>query len=207
MACTPDNDGRHAMSPSKVRTFAHFCRVLTWTMMLTLVAGCSSLLPSSRSETEAPWKTFKEVKSAFDSIEPGQTTLVELKQLGYDPFLNSNVTLLHYSDVLGKYAPHAVRDDFVEPGIRQCLQARIQCSAFSIDHRQVQRDRVGNFFLDFINYRRRTQISGWRFAAVIVVVNDVVVFKSWTGMPAISEAEETVQPLGPLQDRGPSMLP
>lgn len=44
-------------------------------LIATLAAGCASLLPKSKSETEAPWKTFEEVKRTFDSIEPGRTTL------------------------------------------------------------------------------------------------------------------------------------
>jgi hypothetical protein len=175
-------------------------------LIATLGAGCSSLLPKAESETEAPWTTFEEAKRTYESIEPGHTTLHELKQLGFDPYVNRNVTVLHFSDVVGKFAPNAVRDEYMEPGIRECLQRQAMCSAYAIEHRQIHRDRVGNFFLDFINYRRRTEITGWRFAAVIVLVSDRVVYKSWSGVPAISEVEETTNPLGPLQDRGPSIL-
>jgi len=179
---------------------------LTTLLATSLAVGCSSLLPKAKVETEAPWKSFDEVKRTFDSIEPGRTTLQELKQLGYDPYVNSNVTVLHYSDVLGKYAPNAVRDEHLEPGIRLCLQTQTKCSAYALEHRQIRRERVGNFFLDFINYERRTEITGWRFGAVVVVVDDSVVYKSWSGVPEIREVEETLNPLGPLQERGPSFL-
>lgn len=175
-------------------------------VIASLIGGCGSLLPKSESDTDAPWKTFDEAKRTYDSIEPGRTTLDELRQLGFDPYVNRNVTVLHFSDIVGKFAPNAVRDEYLEPGIRECIRMQSKCSAFSIEHRQIHRDRVGNFFLDFINYRRRTEITGWRFAAIIVLVSDRVVFKSWSGVPAISEIEETTNPLGPLQDRGPSLL-
>jgi hypothetical protein len=171
-----------------------------------LAVGCAALLPKSKSETEAPWKTFEEVKQTYDSIQPGTTTLQELKLLGYDPFVNKNVAVLHYSDVLGKYAPNAVRDEFLEPGLRECLQSSIRCSAFAIEYRQSRRTRVGNFFLDFINYERRTEITGWRFGAVVVVVGERVVYKSWSGVPSISEVEETKNPLGPVQEKGTSLF-
>jgi hypothetical protein len=180
---------------------------LIFVLVAALAAGCASLLPKAKVETAAPWKTFNEVKGTFDTIEPGRTTLLELKQLGYDPFVNPNVAVLHYSDVLSKYAPNAIRDEYLEPGIRECLKTQTKCSAYSIEHRQVRRDRVGNFFLDFINYERRVEITGWRFAAVIVVVDDRVVHKSWSGVPAISEVEESLNPLGPLQDRATAILP
>jgi hypothetical protein len=176
-------------------------------LVAALAAGCASLLPKAKVETAAPWKTFEEGKRTFDSIEPGRTTLLELKQLGYDPFVNPNVAVLHYSDVLSKYAPNAARDEYLEPGIRECLKTQTKCRGYSIEHRQVRRDRVGNFFLDFINYERRVEITGWRFAAVIVVVDDRVVHKSWSGVPAISEVEESLNPLGPLQDRATTILP
>ena len=184
------------------------CRFARFILLLiaVLAGGCGSLLPRSKSQTEAPWKTFEEVKRTYDSIEPGRTTLQELRQLGYDPYVNSNVTVLHFSDVLSKYAPNAIRDEYLEPGIRECLHMQTLCSAYSIDHRQIHRDRVGNVLLDFINYRRRTEISGWRFSAVIVLVGDRVVYKSWSGTPAVSEVEEIVNPLGPLQERGPAVL-
>lgn len=176
-------------------------------LVASLVAGCAALLPKSISETEAPWNTFEEVKRSYDSIEPGRTTLQELKKLGYDPYVNTNVTVLSRSDVISKYVPSAVRDEYLEPGIRECLAAQTECRGYSIEHRQVRRDRNGNFLLDFTHFRRRTGITGWRFAAVVVVVGDRVVHKSWTGVPAINEVEENTNPLGPLQDSGPSFLP
>ena len=175
--------------------------------VVILATGCSSLLPRSRSETETPWKTFEEVKHTFDSIKPGHTTLDELNLLGYDPYVNPNVTVLNYGDVLSKFAPNAIRDEYLEPGIRECLETKNKCSAYLLDHRRIRRDRMGSFFLDIINFKRRTAVTGWRFGAVIVVVGDRVVHKTWTGVPAIREIEENLNPLGPLQDRVTSLLP
>jgi hypothetical protein len=180
---------------------------LTLVVVAILTAGCASLLPKAKSESEAPWKTFDEVKSTFDSIEPGRTTLTEIRQMGFDPYANKNVTVLHFSDVLNKYAPNVVRDEYLEPGIRECLRMQTQCSAYAIEHRRIHRNRVGNFMLDFINFERRTEITGWRFSAVVVIVGDRVVYKSWSGTPAISEVEETQNPLGPMQDRSSLLLP
>jgi len=172
----------------------------------TLVAGCAALLPKATAETETSWKSFEDAKRAYDSIEPGRTTLAELKSLGYDPYLYPNVTVLDNSDVINKYAPASGRDEYLEAGVRECLRAQTKCSAYSIDLKQTHRDRVGNFFLDFVNFKRRTEITGWKFGAVIVIVNDRVAHKSWSGVPAVHEAEQNTNPLGPLQDSGPSLL-
>mgnify|MGYP003394907081 CR=1 FL=1 len=176
-------------------------------LAVILATGCAFLLPKAKTATAAPFKTFEEGKRKYDSIEPGRTTLQELKELGYDPYVNANVTVLHSSDVLNKYAPNGVRDEYLEPGIRECLKTQSECSAYAVEHRFVRRDRVGNFLLDMINFERRTEITGWRFAAVVVVVSDRVVHKAWSGVPAISEVEETLNPLGPLQERGASLVP
>ena len=186
------------------------CSLVARLMLLlaaSLAQGCSSLLPRSESETEAPWKTFEEVKRTFDSIEPGRTTLAELKLLGYDQDVNPNVTVLNYTDVLNKFAPSAVRDEYLEPGIRECIHMLTKCNGYALDHRQIRRDRVGNFFLDVVNFKRRTAVTGWRFGAVVVVVDSRVVHKSWSGVPAISEVEQNMNPLGPLQDSMGSLLP
>lgn len=175
-------------------------------LVATTVTGCSALLPKAESETETPWKTFEAAKRSYDTIEPGRTTLHELKQIGFDPYRNRNVTVLHSSDVVGKYAPNAVRDEYMEPGILECLRAQTQCSGYAIEHRQIHRHRTGNFLLDMLNFRRHTEVTGWRFAAVVVLVSDRVVYKSWSGVPAISESEVALNPLGPFQERGPSLL-
>ncbi|HWH46404.1 MAG TPA: hypothetical protein VN664_01295 [Burkholderiales bacterium] len=180
---------------------------LSLLLAASLAQGCSSLLPRSESETEAPWKSFAEVKRIYDSIEPGRTTLEELKQLGYDQDVDPNVTVLNYTDVLTKFAPNAVRDEYLEPGIRECIHQLTKCQGYAVDHRQVRRDRVGNFFLDVVNFKRRTAVTGWKFGAVVVVVDSRVVHKSWTGVPAISEVEQNMNPLGPLQDTIGSLIP
>lgn len=185
---------------------SRFLVSLSFMLAVALAAGCTALLPKAKSETEAQWKTFDEIKRTYDSIQPGVTTLKELKQLGFDPFANKNVAVLHYSDVLSKYAPSSLREELLDPGIRECLQALVKCSAYAIEYRQSRRTRVGNFFLDFINYERRTEITGWRFGAVVVLVGDRVVYKSWNGVPTISEVEETNNPLGPVQDKAGMIL-
>ena len=67
-------------------------------------------------------------------------------------------------------------------------------------------ERVGSFFLDFLNFRRTTEITGWRFNAVVVLKDDVVVYKLWGGRPMIKELNESRNPLGPLQGGGEKLL-
>jgi len=72
---------------------------------------------------------------------------------------------------------------------------------------RIERNRVGNFTLDFLNFKRDTLTTGWKFGALIVVINNQVVFKQWSGRPRIEETELRRNPLGPLQGIGESLKP
>jgi hypothetical protein len=56
------------------------------------------------------------------------------------------------------------------------------------------------------NFSRRQETTGWRFTGLVLLVNDLVVYRSWSGQPRISEVEITNNPLGPFQDIGPAAL-
>jgi hypothetical protein len=71
---------------------------------------------------------------------------------------------------------------------------------------RISKARTGNFFADFINFKRRTETTGWRFNALILMVNDVVVYRAWGGQPVVNEVEVNTNPLGPFQDMGPAVI-
>ena len=57
-----------------------------------------------------------------------------------------------------------------------------------------------------LNFRRKTNIVGWRFNGVILIKGNMVVYKLTSGQPVIREFEESNNPLGPFQGTGESML-
>ena len=171
------------------------------------LCGCAALLPDSKNVTESPWKSFDEAKQAFERITPYQTKVDDLKKLGFDPFVNPNITLLTYSDVLRRFVPSPViREEELDGGIRDCILAKDACRAYEIDHSQIKRERYGNFWTDFLNFRRKVDVTGWRFNALIVLKNDLVIYKLWSGQPLIHQFEDSHNPLGPLQGAGESAL-
>lgn len=168
-----------------------------------LAGGCASLLPQAQSSTQHGWKSFDEAKAAIERIEPFRTTRADLKAAGIDPYQNSGITILTYSDVIQRFTTGAIlRADELEPGIRDCLRAGRRCTAYSILQRHVKRDRIGNFFLDSLNFKRDTDVSGWTFNALVVFVDDGVVYTLHGGQPNLKEQEVTRNPLGPLQSWG-----
>lgn len=180
----------------------------SFTMVLILVSGCTSMLPAGRQETVTPWHTFEDAKAAYEKIEPYKTPVADLHTLGYDPAQTANVTILNYSQVAKTVLPHSnVSIEDLPQGIRDCVRAEKKCIGYSLEQNHVKRKRVGNFFMDFLNFDRETLITGWRFTALIVLVDGTVVYKQWSGQPMVRQVERNRNPLGPLQGAGDKVVP
>jgi hypothetical protein len=175
--------------------------------VLSLLSACSTLLPKSDTAVKDRWDSFDSARATFDQIQPYQTNAKEMVQLGYDPFSNPAVTILTYADVIRRLIPATTIDSMkLNRGIVECVAAQEACQVYEIDLKQLHRKRSGNFWLDFLNFRRRTEISGWRFNALVLLKDDLVVYKLWSGQPVIREVENVVNPLGPLQGSGESVF-
>lgn len=171
-----------------------------------LVAGCTALLPKARNEVSSPWHSFEEAKQALERIEPGRATVAQLRAQGYDPFENPNVQLLTFSDIVLRFPnTGAIGSGKVDPGLRECLEAGKACTGYAIAVRDVKRDRTGPFLLDALTFWRVTEVTGWNFNALILLVDDRVVYTLYGGQPKIHELETSKQPLGPLQGWGDSL--
>jgi hypothetical protein len=190
---------------------AHPAPAIAWRCSLVLVvaatAGCTTLLPRSEALTDSPWQSFEEAQQAFDKIILHKTTVADLKGLKLDPASNPNVTILNYSDVLRRFiASPSVDTSSLDVGVQECLRAATRCQGYEVDHRVVKRNRYGNFWADLFNFRRKIDIVGWRFNGVVLITDDLVVYKLTGGQPAIHESEQSRNPLGPLQGVGEAML-
>ena len=176
---------------------------------LTL-AGCAELLPKDRAEVLGSWDHFDIARAAIDRIEPYRTRAADLSALGITPYKTPNVTLLTYSDVVLRFPLGAtIFSERLDQGVKECLSAGSACSGYAVKVEHIRRERVGNFWLDSLAFRRETEITGWNFNALILMVDDVVVYKAYGGQPVIHEYQNARQPLGPLQSWGdtiPSLI-
>lgn len=171
--------------------------------IILIMFGCSSLLPSAKQITRSQWETFDDAKMAFDKIIPYKTTAEELGRLGFDPFSTPNVRILTYLDIIQRFMFNpSIKKEELDEGIQACIDAKNNCRAYEIELRNIANKRYGNFWLDFFNFRRKIKESGWQFNALVVIVNDMVVYKLWGGKPIVDEGKETKNPLGPLQNSG-----
>jgi hypothetical protein len=159
---------------------------------ILLLSGCAAMLPKTKVVTHSPWQTYQEVQAVFDGIEPYKTTAVDLKELNLDPEINPNITILNYSDVLRRFAPGpSVSAKSIDTAVLECIEAKTSCRGYEIDQRYMTRNRNGEFWMDFLNFRRKVDIEGYKLTG---------------GQPSIRETEETRNPMGPLQGRGEGLL-
>jgi hypothetical protein len=170
---------------------------------LLLVSGCSSLLPRSQSEARGTWTTFDQAKAAIEKIQPGGTTRAELNAAGIDPYKTANITVLTYSDILLRFpVTAALSMEQLDEGLQACFKAGKKCDGYLVQAREAKRRRTGNFFLDSLHFDRPVETHGWSFNALIILVEDVVVYTLYGGQPLITEHERERNPLGPLQGWG-----
>jgi hypothetical protein len=171
-----------------------------------LFAGCAELLPTAKSEVSSPWHSFDDAKAAIERIVPNETSAADLRARGIDPYTSANVQLLSYSDILLRFPMNGTFEhDGLDRGLRTCLDAGKACSGYSINIREVKRDRTGGFFLDMLGFKRVTDTSGWSFNALILIVDDRAVYTLYGGQPMVREHEVSIQPLGPAQSFGESL--
>jgi hypothetical protein len=175
-------------------------------LLTLLVSGCSSWLPRARNES-SQFKSFDEARLAIDALVPMKSDIKALTALGIDPVKQPNTTILTQADIVRRFVPSALlkRED-LDPGVLACLEARDTCRGWELTATRILKARTGNFLADFTNFSRYSETTGWRFNAIILLVNDLVVFRAWGGQPNVNEREATTNPLGPLQEMGPAII-
>ena len=179
---------------SKCASFLIVCLLLT---------GCARMLPRGNSGGPSQFDSFEAAAAAFDRIVSHQTTVDELKALGFDLQASSNLTVIPYPQLTARLSPDpGVPFETLDPGIRECILAHQACQAYEFHLTRETSRHEGGFFLDFMNFRRTVRISGWRFDGLVAVRDGVVLFRSYGGEPRNDRTERQVNPLGPLQPAG-----
>jgi len=174
--------------------------------LVLLTSACSSMLPTANTDSTS-FESFDAARTAIEALVPMQSKRSALEKNGFNPANLPNTKILTHSDVVRLLVPTGLltRED-LDPGILVCLEARDNCVGMGIVASKIVKTRTGNFLADFTNFKRHTETTGWRFNALILFVNDLVVYRSWGGQPVVNEIENTNNPLGPLQNVGPGLL-
>lgn len=177
-----------------------------WFTVALLGQGCTTLLPQTHTESPT-FQTFDEARQALETLVPNQSTLATLAETGLTPAKQPNTSILTHADVVRRVVNGSVLSkDELDVGIVTCINARNACRGWEFNVARITKARTGSFWADFTNFKRRTETTGWRFNALILLVNDVVVYRGWGGQPVIHEVEVNTNPLGPFQDMGLSVI-
>lgn len=184
------------------------CVAAAAVFVLLQSSGCTALLPQSQERTTMPWLDYESASEAVNAIAPGQTRVEELLKNGFQPENNPAVAWLSWPELLQRFAAlGAIEPLKIDPGLRECLNQSERCKALGVSARNLKRERIGNFWLDSMNFQRTLRTSGWTFNAVIVFVDGTVVFRSHGGQPRVEQTQDFRNPLGPLQSWGDALGP
>lgn len=171
--------------------------------LLALGACTAHILPQKHDLAITSFKTFDQTRSGYDKVVVNQTTIADLKALGFDPDQSSNIQQITYLDVVQAFLP---RQDMpfstVPTSVQTCVAAQNRCIGYLVAPKVSDSARTGSIFLDFFNFRRRTETKGWQASSIFVLLDGVVVYKLWSGEPNIHTISTQVNPLGPAQDLG-----
>ncbi|MDG1581439.1 hypothetical protein [Pseudomonas sp. GOM6] len=179
-------------------------RSTRWITLLLplLLAGCGSLLPSERAEVLSPFNDYLDAEIRYSQAQPGTTTRSELFSLGFDPLSQGNGKMLSFIDLRVMFVQPNVPIEYLPDGLLKCLEAKDRCIGYAFDFNKTDTQRVGSFWADVFNFRKKRELQGWAFRAVFVLVDDTLVHKVSNGEPNIRRYEVKRNPLGPLQGAG-----
>jgi hypothetical protein len=167
-----------------------------------MLVSCSNLLPSSKTTIKSPWQDFNSAKVDYEKITPWKTTLEELNQIGFDPYKVPNIRILNGTDTINIFMQNpSMRIENLDTGIQKCVEVKARCTSYRIEPSNQDSVRIGSFWLDLLTFKRHTVATGWEFRGLIIIVDDVVVYKDPVGgRPSIHTEDVQNKPLGPLQD-------
>ncbi|MEY4562483.1 MAG: hypothetical protein RLZZ618_1760 [Pseudomonadota bacterium] len=172
-------------------------------LIAALTSGCTAMLPRARSEIASPFESFEAARDAFETIVPYSTTITQMTDRGFDVRALANVKQIPYPELVGRLAPNSgVALELLDAGIRDCILARQACRAYEFTMSRQSLQREGNFLLDFLSFRRTTRTTGWRFEGLVVVRDDLVLFRNHGGEPKVERVDSQTNPLGPFQQAG-----
>jgi hypothetical protein len=177
-------------------------------LMLSLV-GCGGfgLLPHETKISSTNFESYSQVEAAYSNIETGSTRMSDLQKLGFDAALTPNVEVLSYLGVIERFMPrNSMTFDRLAVPVQNCIMAQDRCTAFVFHPEHVESRRTGNFFLDVLGFERETHNTGWSAEVVLLMQDGRVAYKLMSGRPKIEDTQSSVQPLGPLQDVGGTLM-
>jgi hypothetical protein len=172
-------------------------------MLALMLAGCGGVLPHESNIDSVKFQTYEQVMAAYAQIDLGKTRLPELSKLGFDPLSTPNIEVLSYTEIVEHFMPADTKTFEHSPqAVQTCIAAQDHCSAYVYHLQHSDKHRNGGVVPDLLGVERDTIDKGWSAEVVLLVQDGCVVYKVISGRPHIENLDDSVQPLGPLQDLG-----
>ena len=170
-------------------------------LTVLLTVGCSSMLPKKTTVTHNQWAHYSQVSDIGNGVRAGQS-LDELKALGVDVNGTKNVEHLTHLDVAKRFGLIGGRKDAslkTPEGVRRMLDAAERGRGYELIVENTEHVREGSFWKDFLNFKRITRETGWKYSILIITVDDKVQYVLHKGNPNINRVTTERNPLGPFQ--------
>lgn len=168
---------------------------------LALAACASDVLPSTSRQTAGPFPTYEIAETAYKIIQPGITTTAKLREFGIDPATTPNLRVINYVEVMKVFMPtDTVTLADLDPAVQGCIGVKNDCTGYLLTPGGSATERTGHVSLDVMGFDRQTKETGWSASMVLLIVDDIVVYKLWSGTPRTEEDSRETNPLGPAQD-------
>lgn len=175
---------------------------LSFFVVILISSGCKTLLPSGQETSGGPWDSYGHTENTIKKIIPNKTTIKDLLTLGIDPKKTPNLKTLTYLDVMERFKLDSTLFNSIKlpPGIEEALNQHDKCKAYELTLNQTVKKRIGSFWKDILAFEQVTHSTGWSFQALIVMVDETVVYVLYSGSPILDKKSSNKQPLGPFQN-------
>ena len=175
-------------------------KALALSSLIILSVGCSSFLPSKTVDTQTQWSSYQEVESVVKAIHRGHT-LEQVKELGLDVHKTPNMESLTYLDIAKRFGLIGLKDKSVTvpDGVKKLMDAAEKGKGYELTVEATNHQRIGSFWADFLQFRKKVHTTGWKLSVLLIVVDDKVQFVLYKGSPNIDKLEKEKNPLGPFQ--------
>jgi hypothetical protein len=175
-------------------------KILILLVISVFFNACTSLLPTTEKTSVSKWNNYDDIEKSYNNIVNYQTTKEQLHKLGFDPFSTSNINILNHLDIKKKFLlTSSIKLTDLDSGVQECIKSKNNCIAYETTIVHIERKRYGSVLLDLFNFRKNTRETGWSFYSLIIINDNMIVYKVSNSKPHIDNKEKKKNPLGPFQ--------
>jgi hypothetical protein len=170
-------------------------------VLALMLAGCGGVLPRESEVDSKKFQTYDQVLASYGDVNLGRTHVNDLPAIGFDTKTTPNIEVLSYAEIVDRFLPsETITMEHLPKSVQQCIEAQYHCSAYVFHLRNSHTEHSSSVVPDLLEIERDTVKRGWSADVVLLVQDDLVVYKVISGSPNSEDQHDRSQPLGPFQD-------